>query len=52
MLLNDSKSSWKIVHSGNFQDSHLFPVLFLMKINSLPDSINSNLRLFVDDAKI
>ena len=48
--VNGSHSSPANVISGVPQGSFLGPVLFLLYINDITDSINSNIRLFADDS--
>lgn len=45
-------SDWTEVLSGVPQGSVLGPVLFILFINDLPMSVNSNVYLFADDNKI
>lgn len=45
-------SGWLPVHSGVPQGSVLGPVLFLVYVNDLTDSLESTASLFADDAKI
>jgi hypothetical protein len=52
VVLNGSLSEWKEVTSGVPQGSVLGPVLFLLYINDLDDSITSKLLKFADDAKL
>ena len=51
VIVRGEASAWKAVRSGVPQGSVLGPVLFLMYVNDLSDGINSNIRLFADDAK-
>ena len=51
VIVHGEASAWKAVRSGVPQGSVLGPVLFLMYVNDLSDGINSNIRLFADDAK-
>ena len=50
--VNGSFSELVKVTSGVPQDSVLRPVLFLIYINDLPDTIVAIMKLFADDAKI
>ena len=45
-------SSWSPVRSGIPQGSVLGPILFVIFINDMPDTIDSMCQLFADDAKI
>ena len=52
VCLHDAASSWSEVKSGIPQGSVLGPVLFIIFINSLPETTISPTFLFADDAKI
>lgn len=52
VVANDFKSSSSPVTSGVPQGSVLGPLLFLIYINDLPNSINSSIKLFADDCVI
>ncbi|MCG8048052.1 MAG: hypothetical protein JAY75_12610 [Candidatus Thiodiazotropha taylori] len=52
VVLENEKSSQVAVTSGVPQGSVLGPILFLVYINDLPDSILSKVRLFADDTAV
>ena len=52
VVLGNSKSDWADVTSGIPQGSVLGPVLFVIFINDLPDTIKSYSKIFADDTKI
>ena len=52
VVLNGNYSEWKDVTSGIPQGSVLGPVLFIIYINDMPETIRSLCRLFADDSKI
>ena len=49
--INKTLSSWSDVVSGVPQGSVLGPVLFLIFINDLPDTIDGIVKIFADDCK-
>ena len=52
MVLNGSFSEWKSVTSGVPQGSVLGPLLFIIFVNDMDQSILSQLLKFADDAKL
>ena len=50
--VNGQASSWESVISGVPQGSVLGPLLFVIYINDLPDSVLSTLMLYADDSKV
>ena len=50
--MNGEKSEETAVLSGIPQGSVLGPLLFVVYINDLPESVKSNVFLFADDTKI
>ena len=52
VVLNGQTSSWADVNAGVSQGSILGPLLFLIYINDLADSISSNAKLFADDTSL
>ena len=52
IVVDGEVSNWKSVLSGVPQGSVLGPILFLIYINDLDDSITSNVLKFADDTKL
>ena len=52
VVVDGDVSNWKSVLSGVSQGSVLGPILFLIYINDLDDSITSNVLKFADDTKL
>ena len=52
VVLGESVSSWESVISGVPQGSVLGPLIFVIYINDLTDSVNNKLKLYADDSKI
>jgi hypothetical protein len=50
--INEEKSEWKEVISGIPKGSVLRPIMFVLYINDLPSSVDSEAYLFADDTKI
>ena len=52
VVVDGEVSNWKSVLSGVLQGSVLGPIVFLIYINDLEDSITSNVLKFADDTKL
>ena len=52
VILNGCESKWESLFAGVPQGSVLGPLLFLIYINDLTDSVISNMRLFADDSSL
>ena len=52
VVLRSGHSLWKNVRSGVPQGSILGPLLFLLYVNDLPDSVKAMAKMFVDDTKL
>ena len=50
--INGTYSDWCDVRSGVPQGSVLGPILFILYINDLPDTIKSSCKIFADDTKL
>ena len=52
VVLNGKYSNWEKVTSGVPQGSVLGPVLFIIYVNDIPDSLESFSKIFADDTKV
>ena len=52
IVINGVCSDWINVKSGVPQGSVLRPLLFLLYLNDIPDTISCSLKLFADDVKM
>ena len=52
VVLNGQLSTWTTVNTGVPQRSILGPLLFLIYINDLSDTLSSNVKLFADDTSL
>ena len=52
VMVNGTKSAWSEVLSGIPQGSVLGPILFIIYINDLPDTLKGYVKMFADDTKV
>ena len=52
VVLQGCSSDWSNVASGVPQGSVLGPLLFLLYVNDLPETVNNHIRMFADDTKL
>lgn len=52
VIVKGMSSSWEEVTSGIPQGSVLGPILFVIFINDLPDSVDGHVKIFADDTKL
>ena len=52
VVVNGVKSEWAEVSSGIPQGSVLGPLLFIIFINDMPETVSNTCKLFADDAKL
>ena len=51
-MVRSEYSEWFDVISGVPQGTVLGPILFLIYVNDIPETVNSNLKMFADDTNI
>ena len=51
-IVGSEHSEWLDVVSVVPQGSVLGPILFLSYVNDIPETVNSNVKMFADDTKI
>ena len=52
IMVRSEYSEWFDVISGVPQGSVLGPILFLIYVNDILETVNSNVKMFADDTKI
>ena len=52
VVINGTSSNWRTISAGVPQGSILGPLIFLVYINDLADNIDTNIRLYADDASL
>ena len=52
IMVRSEYSEWFDVISGVPQGSLLGYILFLINVNDIPETVNNNVKMFVDDTKI
>jgi ribonucleases P/MRP protein subunit RPP40 len=52
VVLGENATDWVKVLSGVPQGSVLGPLLFLLYVNEIPDTVKSTIKMFADDTKI
>ena len=52
VVMNGTSSNWRSITAGVPQGSILGPLIFLVYINDLADQVESNIRLYADDASL
>ena len=52
IMVRNKYSEWFDVISGVPQGSVLGPILFLIYVNDIPETVNSNVNMFAGDTKI
>ena len=52
IMVRSEYSKWFDVISGVLQGSVLGPILFLIYVNDIPETVNSNVKMFANDTKI